>query len=316
MIDVHARRNADRRIDNPSASIQVARMFPHFLGIGAPRTGTTWLHTNLARHPKVWMPPMKEIHYFDRPDQPLGQRLRGRYNNDRNARERLLGALTSAPWKWRRSDVFWLSRFLLLPRSDDWYRSLFPVDHVGLVGEITPSYARLGEERVEWIHSLMPDSRMIYFLRNPIEMAWSMAVTATRHSRRRPIQNWPAERVIRRVTAAVVTAHADYAGNLERWEKIYGPDRILIAFHEDLKKDPLGLYRRVLAFLDLGDVDDQDVIVEPVNQRSVAFDSTPYLPAMAAHYRGAILRTHQRFQNAYTAEWVEKTERILRDRPA
>ncbi len=40
-------------------------MFPDFLCIGAQRSGTTWLHHNLRQHPEIWMPPLKELHYFD-----------------------------------------------------------------------------------------------------------------------------------------------------------------------------------------------------------------------------------------------------------
>ncbi|MFB3737381.1 MAG: sulfotransferase [Candidatus Velamenicoccus archaeovorus] len=39
---------------------------PTFLGIGAPRAGTTWLHTLAASHPDVYMPgARKEIRFFD-----------------------------------------------------------------------------------------------------------------------------------------------------------------------------------------------------------------------------------------------------------
>lgn len=37
---------------------------PHFLGLGAPKSGSTWLHHNLDRHPEVFVPPEKELHYF------------------------------------------------------------------------------------------------------------------------------------------------------------------------------------------------------------------------------------------------------------
>src|SRR3712207_5758356 len=38
----------------------------HFLGIGAQKAGTTWLHAQLQRHPQVLVPvPHKEWHYFD-----------------------------------------------------------------------------------------------------------------------------------------------------------------------------------------------------------------------------------------------------------
>lgn len=36
-----------------------------FLGIGAQKAGTTWLHTQLKQHPDVWMPLAKELHFFD-----------------------------------------------------------------------------------------------------------------------------------------------------------------------------------------------------------------------------------------------------------
>lgn len=39
---------------------------PDFLGIGAQKAGTTWLHANLLRHPDLFLPrEQKELHYFD-----------------------------------------------------------------------------------------------------------------------------------------------------------------------------------------------------------------------------------------------------------
>jgi hypothetical protein len=41
---------------------------PDFLVIGAQRAGTTWLHRVLSQHPRLWLPPVKELHYFDKLD--------------------------------------------------------------------------------------------------------------------------------------------------------------------------------------------------------------------------------------------------------
>lgn len=38
----------------------------NFLGIGAQKSGTTWLHTNLAKHPFIHFPPQKEVHFWDK----------------------------------------------------------------------------------------------------------------------------------------------------------------------------------------------------------------------------------------------------------
>ena len=38
---------------------------PNFLGVGTQKGGTTTLHELLSNHSKVYVPPAKEIHYFD-----------------------------------------------------------------------------------------------------------------------------------------------------------------------------------------------------------------------------------------------------------
>ena len=38
---------------------------PVFLGIGAQRAGTTWLHNCLKEHPQLCLPEKKEVHFFD-----------------------------------------------------------------------------------------------------------------------------------------------------------------------------------------------------------------------------------------------------------
>mgnify|MGYP001559679772 CR=1 FL=1 len=44
---------------------------PDFLGIGAQKAGTSWLHANLAQHPRVRFPGGKELHFWNR-DRPRG----------------------------------------------------------------------------------------------------------------------------------------------------------------------------------------------------------------------------------------------------
>ena len=39
---------------------------PTFLGIGAQKAGTTWLHKLLSLHPDIGMPQQKELHFWDR----------------------------------------------------------------------------------------------------------------------------------------------------------------------------------------------------------------------------------------------------------
>lgn len=41
-------------------------MLPNFVVIGAPRSGTSWIHQNLIKHPDIFVPKIKEVHFFDR----------------------------------------------------------------------------------------------------------------------------------------------------------------------------------------------------------------------------------------------------------
>jgi hypothetical protein len=37
-----------------------------FLGLGGQKCGSTWLYRNLSRHPDVWFPAWKEVHFWDK----------------------------------------------------------------------------------------------------------------------------------------------------------------------------------------------------------------------------------------------------------
>src|SRR5438270_8769299 len=59
---------------------------PDFCCIGAQKAGTGWLYEQLRSHPDFWMPPMKELHYFDRPARSRQRSLTvPRKDNDRIA---------------------------------------------------------------------------------------------------------------------------------------------------------------------------------------------------------------------------------------
>ena len=38
---------------------------PDFICVGMQKCGTTWLYEKLGQHPDIWVPAMKEIHYFN-----------------------------------------------------------------------------------------------------------------------------------------------------------------------------------------------------------------------------------------------------------
>jgi hypothetical protein len=69
---------------------------PTFLGIGVPRSGTTWLHSRLASHPDVYVPTRrKEVRFFDRNfEQGLGWYETFFCSDEEAARYRAIGEIS------------------------------------------------------------------------------------------------------------------------------------------------------------------------------------------------------------------------------
>ena len=134
---------------------------PDFLVIGAQRAGTTWLHRVLQQHPNLWLPPVKELHYFDK--------LETKWTIlDAKERRRVgfRGLLRIDPWFFR----YWLIR-----RSDAWYEGLFRgAQRKGLLtGEITPAYATVDEGVLRRIQRTNSKIKLVFVMRDPVERAWS-----------------------------------------------------------------------------------------------------------------------------------------------
>ena len=149
-------------------------MGPHFLCIGAMKSGTSWLHHALLQQPGVSLPPVKELHYLA--GNPK-DRLRSRLLLVRPVhRQALRLGLRSAVRPWSVEDrrrVAWALRFLTFPRTERGYAAMFP-DRPGTVrGELTPTYAVLPEPAIARLAAMNPGLRIIYLLRNPVDRAWS-----------------------------------------------------------------------------------------------------------------------------------------------
>jgi hypothetical protein len=110
---------------------------PTFLVIGAEKAGTTWLYDRLRRHPNIFMPSVKEIHYFNR----LDSNLKRRDNYEKH--------------------------------GVDWYENHFQsLEGESEVGEATPMYL-CDREAPKRIHEVIPNVKLIASLRYPPDRAHS-----------------------------------------------------------------------------------------------------------------------------------------------
>lgn len=233
--------------------------YPDFLCIGGRKAGTTWLHHNLIRHPLVFAPPVKEVHYFDTlyfEDARDHHRRAAREAAMRNER------LAAAPVGWalrrlrtalglrsRTSEkrAFKIANAGVEP-DDAWYGQLFrDAAPEQIACDFTPDYAPLPRAGVEHARRLNPDIRALFILRNPVERAYSHAkwIAARRN---RPCTEADLLRILER--PAVRRCDSANAA-ISLWTEVLGTGRVRVVFFDDIASRPLDLLAEVCAFAGL-----------------------------------------------------------------
>lgn len=201
-------------------------VLPDFFVIGVPKAGTTALHVALARHPHLWMSPVKEPKFFLCEGPPPD---RGGPGDARSFRQRI----------WRRED----------------YEALFADAPAGaLRGESTPFYLH-DPAAHRRIRDAVPHAKLITLLRDPVDRAhsnwahlWSAGleperdfVAACRRERQRAAAGW-----------APFWRYLDlgrYGAQVQRLRAVFPPDQILLLRYRDLQERPVVTLDRICAFL-------------------------------------------------------------------
>ncbi len=266
---------------------------PDFLVIGAQRAGTTWLHRVLRQHPSLWLPPVKELHYFDRLET-----TRTILDPKERRRVGLKQLLSLDPW---------LVSYWLRARSDEWYARLFrDAKAKGLVaGEITPAYATLDETVLRRIKGLNDNIKLIFVMRDPVERAWS----AVNNAATKGIDASTVEKSIKRARESGAAARSAYGDTIRRLEAVFPASQVHYCFFEDLRDRPEALTSDLFSFLGVAPVPPTQVqLPQAVNvaagskpipaefSRTMARDYLPMVGDLCRRFDGPPHRWRARYE--------------------
>ena len=205
---------------------------PDFLCVGSQKGGTSWLYRQLALHADFWMPPIKEIHYFDK----LSRNKRLSTPRCRDAR-----------------DVCFLASMNSLsarPYIDlENYGRLFMHKGSLLSGDISPGYSMLHDEIIERIISHFPNLKVIFLARDPVERAWSQLSMGVRLGRISRFDVTDIDEVIRNLRSPGVSSRSYPSKIVARWRRYVRADLFRLYFFDDLERSPTELRRSILDFL-------------------------------------------------------------------
>jgi hypothetical protein len=291
-------------------------MYPDFIGIGAQKAGTTWLHRNLQAHPRIWMPKEKELHYFDEKIKQQGgflSRLRGRTPTDKRWRRQASARFKRLPKKQFWQDVKWDLRYFLKRPDDAWYASLFEPGKGRLVGEATPDYAILDKDAVAHVHEIMPDARIIFIMRNPIERPWS-AVDMRLRIRGETLEETADRKFFRRFDNRGSRLRTDYLRTFENWGAFYPGEQIFVGFLEDISFFPGELLESLYAFLGVNPAFKAPGATRKIHSGQRDIIPTRFAVYLARSYHEQIKELHERF-GGYASFWLYCAEQLLENPP-
>lgn len=194
-------------------------IYPNFFVIGAMKAGTTSLYEHLRKHPQVFLPGLKEPHYFSDcvPPSHIRYEVARDYYCSRNRGEYLR----------------------LYEGAMD-----FPA-----IGDASPSYL-WDEKAPRRIHAECPRAKIIVILRDPVLRAHSQYLMnllsgaeslpfpqALREDSARQNRTW--------WTARLYVDLGLYHAQLRRYLDLFGIDNVLVLLFDDLKRNPEELFSRV-----------------------------------------------------------------------
>lgn len=199
----------------------MTEIWPNFFIAGAARSGTTSLYTYLKQHPQVYLSPIKEPHYF--------------------------AQITPSP----------AQRHVVHPinRKESYLHLFRGAGGAVAIGEASPSYLWEPQAPAR-IQAQIPEARILLLLRDPVERAYSHYLMDVREGQEtlpfeealqrdwvRPNKGWGVSRLYVEL--------GFYAPGVERFLRLFGPERVKVLFFEDLVQRPEVLLKEVQEFLGL-----------------------------------------------------------------
>jgi len=199
---------------------------PNFFVVGAPRCGTTALYTYLSQHPRIFMPEVKELHYFS-------------------------------------SDFYNIQKIKFRSLTD--YLALFSgADERHLAaGDVSPFYM-FSRVAIQNIHAFSPQAKLLVSLRNPVDFVHSLhqlQLNLLRENERDFRRAWDLEpQRLKGISVPASARHVEllryselgqFGKYLEKIFQVFPREQVKVILLDDWQKDARAVYEDALAFLNV-----------------------------------------------------------------
>jgi hypothetical protein len=249
------------------------------------------LYHQLNSHPDFWMPPVKELHYFDQmscsrhPDRSTWGKIVFRDPRD-EAFVATMEALCRTPFIER-----------------DRYGQLFAPKKELLSGDITPRYSTLPEEIIALTMDYFPQLKVIFIARDPVERAWSALGLGVKSGGLSPFDVSDRNVVTKHLLHPDIVMRSFPSMTVARWRRHVPEEQMRVYFFDDLQSRPTALRTEIIQFLG---GDPSKAKIEPtvkVNEDTSKLPLSAEMRSHIAQFFARELRTCARDLGGRAAEW-------------
>ena len=151
----------------------------------------------------------------------------------------------------------------------DYARNFSGASQAMCAGEITPAYAILESRKVAIIRSWMPNLKLLFMMRDPVDRAWSHARKDFPQFRNKPVEEAQSDELHEFMALPQVAMRGDYTTCLKNWLKHYGASQLWCGFLEQAATEPVSMLRELFIFLGVNPDEEinQELATRPENTR-------------------------------------------------
>jgi hypothetical protein len=242
------------------------------------------LHNLLSQHPGVYVPPGKEMNFFNRRAFPHGSAYSG-FGLTERAIEQMRNYLATTVNVWPPWPK--LLAHIAAPSNDQaWYEGVFDLPLPDRIrGEITPEYAMLPRHGFEEMLALNPNAKVLLLLRDPVERAISQLGMIIDQA---PIATSFVAELAREDS---LLQRGRYEAIVPMVRSVFAPEQLLIVCIDEIAAEPKAALERIANFLGVdGQLFPADRVAAKVYERSSRLQVGAEIENDLRSYYGQTLR--------------------------
>jgi hypothetical protein len=179
--------------------------------------------------------------------------------------------------------------------------------------DISPSYCTLNKDEIKHVYEICPDSKIILFVRNPLDRAWShIKMKLFRKEGYQDFSKIDNKVILDSISKEYLDIFSPYP-IYNKWASVYPDKQIYVAYYEEMKDDRSLFLRNLFSFLELDVGEIKEVEKKSISKRNKSkFDEFP--PEIKLHLSKLVAQHFEdatKFDSPYATEWMNSFKKTV-----